>query len=218
MSNKYGRWTVIGEKRKNGRKYYECRCDCGTVRDVYYRSIENGDSESCGCLRRELQRETLIGEDRTGQVFGRLTVLVRDKSRRGYWICDCECGNRKSIRGTSLTKKKKPTRSCGCIQKGVASDIGSKTVKGNSREVLLQNAMYHTNFHVIGSKKLPKNNTSGHKGVRWDSSRNKWRAYIDVQGKSLYLGRYDRKEDAIRVREEAEKQYFKPLLESVGRA
>lgn len=53
-----------------------------------------------------------------GQKFGKLTVLERDLSRTGgaaYWICQCECGNKKSIRGTSLTSKKNPTRSCGCL-------------------------------------------------------------------------------------------------------
>ena len=217
IGKKVGRWTIIGETRKKGKKYYACSCECGTVKAVYYRSLEKGESNSCGCLRRELQRENLMGEDMTGRVFGRPTTVGRDASRRGYWICECECGNRKSIRGTSLTKKKEPTRSCGCIHTEVASVVGSKTIKDNSREVLLQNAMYKTNFHIIGSERLPKNNTSGHKGVKWDSSRKKWRAYIDVQGKSLYLGRYDKKEDAILAREEAEEMYFKPLLKEIGR-
>lgn len=216
MGKTVGRWTIIGEMRKKGKKYYVCRCECGTVKEVYYRSIENGTSSSCGCLRRELNGGKV--KDLTGQRFGKLRVIERDWSRKDvYWICECDCGNRKSIKGTSLTKKKEPTRSCGCIHKEVTRVIGSKTIKDNSREVLLQNATYHTNFHVIGSEKIPKNNTSGHKGVSWDSSREKWSAYIHVQGKYIHLGRFDEKEDAIRVREEAEEKYFKPLLEEVGK-
>lgn len=58
--------------------------------------------------------------DLTGQTFGRLTVLKRDTEKKAaavYWICQCECGKIKSIRGSSLTTKNKPTRSCGCLAK-----------------------------------------------------------------------------------------------------
>lgn len=48
-----GRWTILQEFRKNGKKYYKCRCECGTVRDVQANSIRIGRSQSCGCLRSE---------------------------------------------------------------------------------------------------------------------------------------------------------------------
>ena len=51
-----------------------------------------------------------------GQKFGKLTVIERDNSKIGkyvYWICQCECGNIKSVRGTAL--KDGLTKSCGCI-------------------------------------------------------------------------------------------------------
>ena len=44
IGTKVGRWTVLRETRKNGKKYYECRCDCGTVKEVYYRSLTEGSS------------------------------------------------------------------------------------------------------------------------------------------------------------------------------
>jgi hypothetical protein len=55
-----------------------------------------------------------------GKKFGRLVILSRakGKEKRGvYWLCKCDCGNKKVIKGTSLTRKKIPTRSCGCIVK-----------------------------------------------------------------------------------------------------
>lgn len=59
--------------------------------------------------------------DITGQRFGRLTVLKRDETKpRGqaaYWICKCDCGTIKSIRGSNLRQSKKSTKSCGCIAK-----------------------------------------------------------------------------------------------------
>lgn len=54
-------------------------------------------------------------EDLTGQKFGKMTVLGRDtdiKSKRTYWMCQCECGTIKSCRADSL--KDGSIVSCGC--------------------------------------------------------------------------------------------------------
>ena len=61
--------------------------------------------------------------------------------------------------------------------------------------------------------KIPKNNTSGVKGVFWDKSREKWSASITFQGKKISLGRFDIIEDAAKARKAAEEKYHKPMLE-----
>lgn len=53
IGQKFGRWTILGKFRKDGIYYFECRCDCGTVRNVRANSIRSGRSKSCGCLLRE---------------------------------------------------------------------------------------------------------------------------------------------------------------------
>ena len=52
-------------------------------------------------------------------------------------------------------------------------------------------------------------NTSGVKGVFWNSERNKWMAIIWENNKKHFLGYFMQKEDAINARKEAEKMYFK---------
>jgi hypothetical protein len=47
----YGRWKVI---RRDGKKW-KCKCECGTVKSVPGRYLNDGASKSCGCLRDELQ-------------------------------------------------------------------------------------------------------------------------------------------------------------------
>lgn len=50
-----------------------------------------------------------------GQRFGKLTVIKRvgnDKNNRVQYLCKCECGSTKIIRGSSLTSGN--TKSCGC--------------------------------------------------------------------------------------------------------
>jgi hypothetical protein len=96
------------------------------------------------------------------------------------------------------------TRSCGCVQREVAVGIGTKTIAGNSKEFVDESKKFRTNFHVIESDHLPKNNRSGHKGVSWDSSREMWSAYLSVHGRKIHLGRYARIEDALAARVDAE--------------
>ncbi|RGF93308.1 hypothetical protein DXA02_07485 [Ruminococcus sp. AM54-1NS] len=60
--------------------------------------------------------------DLTGMKFGRLTVLSSAQfqaSKKKMWNCKCECGNYVTVRGTSLTGG--ITKSCGCLQKELAS-------------------------------------------------------------------------------------------------
>jgi hypothetical protein len=53
-----------------------------------------------------------------GQIFGKLTVLKKDpnppNSQRGaYWLCQCQCGNIKSICSNDL-RSSRGVKSCGC--------------------------------------------------------------------------------------------------------
>ena len=38
------------------RAYWLCRCDCGTEKAVNAESMRNGDTQSCGCYKRECDR------------------------------------------------------------------------------------------------------------------------------------------------------------------
>lgn len=53
--------------------------------------------------------------DELGNRYGRLIVLKRNgssKSGVALWLCQCDCGNTTTVRGTHL--RSKVTRSCGC--------------------------------------------------------------------------------------------------------
>lgn len=64
----------------------------------------------------------------TGQKFGKLTVIMRDASRKGtYWLCKCDCGNIVSVRKDQLTRKKNPKQCCGC-------DVGRRIGKANTKD------------------------------------------------------------------------------------
>lgn len=56
------------------------------------------------------------------------------------------------------------------------------------------------------------NNTSGTRGVYYSKDNKKWFSMIVVDYDRKFLGYYDRKEDAIIARQEAERQYFGNFL------
>lgn len=58
---KFGRLNVIqkSESKRGGKTWWVCRCDCGTILDVWSVYLRNGTTKSCGCLNRELASERL---------------------------------------------------------------------------------------------------------------------------------------------------------------
>ena len=115
---RFNRLTVIKrDMSKVGNiAYWICQCDCGNIISVRGDRLRGGNTQSCGCLRKErISEQKLI--NLIGKKFGHLTVIKKDTSKVGkyiYWICRCDCGNIASIRGECL--KNGNTKSCGCIK------------------------------------------------------------------------------------------------------
>ena len=66
--------------------------------------------------------------DLTGQRFGRYTVLERNgvgANGMAAWLCECDCGTRKTVIGNSL--RQGHVVSCGCYQREVAVRNGLAT-------------------------------------------------------------------------------------------
>lgn len=75
--------------------------------------------------------------DKIGMRFGRLLVVECIESsnglhygdpgsnKRGLWKCLCDCGTEKNIHGFSLISGKNGSKSCGCLQKEKARQIGT---------------------------------------------------------------------------------------------
>lgn len=59
------------------------------------------------------------------------------------------------------------------------------------------------------NKGIRKDNKSGKVGVHWSKQNNKWCAMIGFNNKHINLGYFDYFEDAVKIRVEAEKKYFK---------
>ena len=73
---------------------------------------------------------TLI--DLTGRVFGRWEVVkIGDRNKQGQrlWWCVCQCGTVRFVMGLHLRHGK--TKSCGCLQKEIVSNLMTKHKMSN---------------------------------------------------------------------------------------
>lgn len=116
VGQRFGRLTVIERaENNNGTAQWLCKCDCGNTKIVRGTYLRNGNTRSCGCLQQENRQRSKL-KDLTGQKFGKLTVIERaenDNKGNVQWLCQCECGNKKVVRGSSL--KSGNSHSCGCL-------------------------------------------------------------------------------------------------------
>lgn len=180
--SRFGYLTCIARAEENS---WRCQCKCGNETVVDEQMLISGVITSCGCRKARCL-------NLQGRRFGRLVVEKptpkRDVDSSVRWLCRCDCGNYTIVGSNKL--RMGHTKSCGCI--GIEAAREKKTfIDGTCVENIL-------------SRKLPKNNTSGYRGVA--PKRNKWQAYITYAGKTIALGTYGTVQEAAAAREHAEKQ------------
>lgn len=138
--------------------------------------------------------------DLMGQRYGNLTVIAPAENigTCTAWHCRCDCGRETVVKTKHLRSGR--TVSCGCIgpKKGLAS---LTYVDGTCVE-------------MIRSRTIRSNNTSGVPGVDWLTGKQRWRATICFKGKRRYLGCYEKFEDAVKARKQAEENVFEPFLDA----
>lgn len=145
-------------------------------------------------------------KDYTGAVRGQLKALKRKREKgRTYYYCECKCGNKLWLRSDVFIN----ATSCGCLRDKKIKKLGAKQMFVKHKE---NNLIGGTNVAVIINP--PKSdNTSGYKGVSFDKERNMWIAQITFRKKHYFLGRRANKEDAIKLRKDAEEKLFGNFLE-----
>lgn len=141
--------------------------------------------------------------DLIGKKFGKLTVIK--KSSVSSWLCRCDCGNEITVCTSKLTSKH--TRSCGCLFRK-STQKALETKKRNKKEILKKQVL----ALVLNPEPTFRNKTSKRKGVCYSKTNNRYLAYINVNGKRIYLGSFVHQEDAIAARKAAEVMYFRNHL------
>lgn len=113
---RFGRLVAIkpSPRTNNGTRWL-CLCDCGNEVEVVTPSLTCGVTKSCGCFVSDKISE-IKTIDVSGQKFGKLLVISREKSykKMAMWKCVCDCGNECVVAGKYL--RNGTTSSCGCLK------------------------------------------------------------------------------------------------------
>ena len=153
----FGRLIVIEPTKKRTTDrciIWHCKCKCGNECEISSKALVQGDTKSCGCLNTETR--AALGrshkKDLTGMVFGKLTV-IEDSGKRYdnniLWLCQCECGNRPLIKGTSLLHG---VKSCGCLKsKGefyIAKLLNENNILFETQKTFADCLIPENNYHA----------------------------------------------------------------------
>lgn len=117
INQRFGKLTALypTNQYKNNHIVWHCKCDCGKEIDVVGSSLLSGNTQSCGCLKKEKLNFVQFKNNLIGQKFEYLTV-IEEMDKREYgkviWKCQCDCGNIVYLNTSRLTSGN--DTSCGC--------------------------------------------------------------------------------------------------------
>ena len=180
-------------KRKFRFGLYKCGF-CGEEFRTQIRSVKNGDTKSCGCLKEKISKE---GTNRKHSLTNtRIYVIWRniknrtlnlkhknyiDYGGRGITICDKWENDFMSFYDWAMLN-------------GYSDELSIDRID-NNRDYSPENCRWTTSTIQNRNKRVRKDNTSGYKGVYYMKANKKFRAQIKVNKKNIHLGYFQTAED-----------------------
>lgn len=222
IGRQFGRLTVlrqdedyISPRGKHAVKWIcQCNCQDQTIVSVRDNHLKEGSTVSCGCYAREKDKKynnfDLSGEfgicylNNGKQVLFDIEDydLIKDyywqENKYGYIVSQIQ--NNGIITGLRINR----------LIMGLEN--GDKRVVDHIQHNLLDNRKSQLRIVTYSqngqNQTLNSKNTSGYTGVSWSKKYNKWRVYIKLNGKQIFLGYYNNIDDAVNARHSAEDKYF----------
>lgn len=108
IGKKHNKLTILSVDHKNKVKLAHCKCDCGNEKTTRLWGVVSGKTKSCGCTR---------SRSKVGKKYGKLLVVEKARHIKGHvvYLCKCDCGKEKEIRGNNL--RVGGSISCGCTRR-----------------------------------------------------------------------------------------------------
>ena len=222
---KFEQWTVVGrsKEKKRGHKlpaYWECVCSCGVKKSVNGKSLRNGGSTNCGCVKNIPGRPPTLNKYKRNpnMVEGVLTNTRKtfiididdfEKVKQYTWY-----ENKYGYVETAKYQKGKHKRVfLHRLIMGVNDvnwlDVIIDHISRNKLDNRKSNLRIVSNTQNQFNRGLRSDNESGITGVSFDKRDNVWKACINYMKKRICLGSYTTKDEAAKARRDAEKIYFK---------
>lgn len=217
--------TVKSIYKKNAkgrnRTYCLCQCDCGNKKEVYKSNLQSGATVDCGCGIGRKKRNKRNSTRRNKSHFyykneyreeGNI-VYVKLRNTNNEMICNKEDWEKfrmhawkESHKGYAISLYKDESKKVHFFhrmvigaEKGEIVDHINQNRLDNRRENLRKTSSSMNSFN------RKTKNKSGYSGVTY--SNGKWNVAMTVNYKPIYLGRYEKLEDAIEARKSAELKY-----------
>lgn len=83
-SKRFGNLVAIEplKERKNKKVVWKCKCDCGNYTKVISTYLTNGDTKSCGCIKKEQENKNLRNAYDDTRINDVVTPLFKGKEPR----------------------------------------------------------------------------------------------------------------------------------------
>ncbi len=197
---------------------YRCLCECMGI--VYVTKIDlcTGHTRSCGCFHQDALHNTHVNNKKINyiEVNGNI-IKIFFFNTDNYTIIDTEDYDKikdycwHEHRGYTTS-----SRTNGEIGEYRIHQLIMNIPKGMEADHINRNKLDNRkcNLRVCSHADNSKNrgiricNTTGYTGIFFKKSSNRYHASIYSNGKSIFLGSFKNKQDAINVRHEAEIKYF----------
>lgn len=216
---KFGRLTVLQRAddliTKNGNRFarWNCKCDCGNCTTVLASALTRSDkpSRSCGYLQKDKVSEIkdnaydfsnddyVIGYIDNGNDKFLFDKEDYDKVKQYHWYKEATGYIRASNKERIFLHR---------LIMGSPDNMFIDHKNHNLLDNRKSNLRIVTNSQNQMNKAIVPNNTSGVTGVVWLKDTQQWRAEIRINMKTIYLGFFNNKDDAIAARKLAEEKYF----------
>lgn len=223
-----GRLTVLEKGKtyvyKNGTKDTEwiCRCSCKNqtiVKKRYSNLIKKNCIPSCGCIGREktsirskkYNKYDLSGEYGIGYASNTNNPFYFDLEDYDLIKNFCWREEKKGYLRTSIVTNGEEKQ---IILHRLIMNLSNEKnlfvdhINHNVYDNRKQNLRIVTNTQNSQNSKPKSKNKTGVHGVDFRKDCKKWVTRITVNGKRIFLGKFDTFEEAVQVRIEAENKYF----------
>lgn len=233
--NKYGRLTVIKQSEEdyikpNGKReaLWICKCECGNFTTLIKHKLTSGHTKSCGCFARESAIKKLESIDKrynnkkynTYDLSGEYGIGYTTNTNKPFYFdledYDLIKDNAwyEDNHGYAISRNiNKIGKSANIkMHKLIGNNIGEDTIVDHINHNTLDNR--RVNLRIVtrsenqANMKRRTDNTSGVTGVYYDKRGDRWSASIQFNHNVIYLGSSKNKEEAIKMRKDAEEKYF----------